>query len=481
MDENLRAAVKLYLEDKGLPTDEAVTFEDVYLVGLKSEVDYRSQPLKTRLAGDIIMNIPLVSSNMSDVTESEMAIAIARKGGCGFIHQFAPIKKRVVEVMKVKKAESDVIDSPVKIGQDATLGAAKRLMDSENVSSVLVVDQDDKLAGILTARDIRFETDPDAPVAKLMTPLPLKVGPPDIGPEAAREFFKTTKLEKLPLIDAAGRLRGLITANDVLKNENAARDSRGRLIVGAAVGINQEKTLEEAAALLGAGADVIIIDTARAYATRVENLIHAFRQRYENTPLVVGNVDSAEGAFMLFKAGADTVKVGIGPGSACKTRVDTGAGAPQLTAIAECAAVARQLGGLVMADGGLETDGKLAKAFGVGAHSAMVGGRFAGVKESPGRVFHDGGEAFKFFVGSASLEAQAARIEFGDLDRVRASEGVPRRVKYKGELSQVIDVMLGHLRSSMAFANSRDLEEFRRLAKFRRQTKAGHEEGLPKS
>jgi len=478
----LQEKVRTYLKEKGLPTDIALAFPDVFIVGRKSEVNKRTdiKNLSAVLAGNVIINIPLVSANMLDVTDARMAIALARLGGCGFIPQFDQIESRIAAIKKVKRAESDVIESPITITKDRTLQEARKIMQLESISGLPVVDADNKLLGILTTRDIVHEDNYLKKVGSIMTPMPLITGSPETIPEEAREIFRTKKIEKLPLVDKDGILRGLMTSKDVRKSQNAARDQNGRLIVGAAVGIsNPERAMKEIGALLQAGADVILIDTARAFSERVKHLTRMAKKQY-NAPIIVGNVDCPEGALMLINAGADGVKVGIGPGSACKTRVETGIGCPQLSAIAECVAIAREYNIPIIADGGIRTDADLSKAICSGAHSVMLGSQFAGVEESPGEKILDGGKIIKIYRGSASIEAQVSRIDQGNLDRIRPSEGVPRRVECSGGLDMVVKEMLGHLRSSMSYAGAFDLEQYRRDVKFKRQSAAGYEEGIPK-
>lgn len=482
----IKEKIAEYFFCKGLSTEIAAAFNDVFIVDLKSDINSRGdiKSLRTRLAKDIYLNVPIVSANMPDVTESKMAIALARLGGCGFIHQFMPIERRVEEILKVKRVESEVIESPTVIMKEKNLGEAKKLMAQNQISSLLVVDNDGKLIGILTSRDIRFEQDQQAMIEALMTPLDkLITAAPDISIGKAREMLKKTKIEKLPLVNAEGYLKGLITAKDILKSQHkSARDSKRRLLVGATVGIKDtEKIMNEINLLSEAGTDMILVDTARGFSNRVEELIKAIKIKFPAMPLIVGNVDNADGCSMLIEAGADAVKVGIGPGSACKTREETGIGAPQLTAVAECVAVAKDFNIPVIADGGIRCDADFAKALGAGANCVMLGGLLAGVKESPGEPFYDEGKQWKLLRGSASLEAQASRIDQGSLDHIRPSEGVPRRVPYKGELAVAIADMLGHLRSSMSYVGAHNLEDFRKKVKFRMQSIAGYMEGKPQT
>ncbi len=482
--------IRRYFLKKGLPLDRAVAFSDVYIRDCASHIGKRSdiRDFGTEVAKGVALLIPLVSANMMDVTESRMAIAIARAGGIGFIHQFLPIEKRVREVEKVKRADNEIVENPWSVQEDLWLTDALRFAREKGISGVLVVSKNGKLAGILTSRDVRFaahrfgEKLENAKVKDLMTPMPLIVGPKNIRVEEAMRLLDAHKIEKLPLVDRAMRPVGLVTAKDILKRVEhplASRDKKGQLIVGAAVGISGN-FLEEAAALVRAKADVILVDTARGNSIRARDAVKAIRKKFPQTPLVAGNVDSAEGASLLMDAGATGIKVGIGPGSACKTRVSTGIGAPQLSAVAECAAVANARGIPVIADGGIKNGGDFAKAIVAGADCVMLGSMLAGTEETPGEVFYDSGERYKLYRGSAGLESQLARLDHGGLDGVRAPEGVTRKILFKGEsVSETIEGLLQNLRSSMSYANSRTIKEFHH-ATFRLQTSAGYEEGKPK-
>ena len=480
--------VTKYLKSKGLPLKTAVTFADVFIVDRKSRIRKRSDitNLGTRLARNLHINIPIVSANMADVTESKMAITLARLGGFGFIHQFLPIERRAEEIKKVKRADNEVIDEPWTIHESTTLqDFFNRFPDG---GGVLVVNDRNQLVGILTERDVRFirydasEKIKFLEVKDVMTSMPLVTARPGISVEEAIKILEREKLEKLPLVSDRGEPVGLITIQDILKKyiyPNAARDRRGRLLVGASVGISG-RVLEEVSVLVRAGADAILVDTARGNAEWPEDVIKDIRVHFPELPIVAGNVDNPEGAFTLAQAGADCVKVGIGPGSACKTRTETGVGMPQLSAIAECAAVARELGVTVMADGGIREGGDLAKAIAAGADTVMLGGLLAGTEETPGEVFYDGGEIFKAYRGSAGLDTQLARMDQGNLDRVRAPEGVTRKVPFKGQSAiTVVQNLMENLRSSMSYANAATIAETQ-TAKLRFQTAAGFYEGQPK-
>lgn len=484
-ENSLREGVALYLKEKGLPNDIAVTFEDVAILDFKSDIPSRSSitDTRSRIAKDIYLNIPIVSANMDTVTESRMAIALARLGGLGFIHQFLPIERRIEEIKKVKRADSGVIENPFSIGLDATVGQAKEMMKNFQVSGLLVIDDStQKLAGIITSRDIRFETLNEKRVAEVMTHSPLITAPPGTTLEQARITLKRNKIEKLPLVDENDRVVGLIVAKDILKIEqypHALRDYKGRLIVGATIGVSGDY-LSEAQSLRRAGADIILIDTARGFSTRLEEAIKILRAELgEHVPIVAGNIDTPEGTLMLIEAGIDAIKVGIGPGAVCKTREGPGVGTPQITAIAECAAIAKKYNIPIIADGGIRGGADFCKAVAAGANAVMMGWMFAGCEETPGEPFYEDGEKWKIYRGSASLEFQLSRLDRDEIERVRAPEGVPRRVRYKGEAAPVVNELMGYLRSSMSYVGSWTLEEFIINSRFRRQTASGFEEGKP--
>ena len=483
--------IERYFAEKGLPLDRAVTFPDVYILDRTSRIGRRSdiRDLKTEVAKGVALNMPLVSANMMDVTESRMAIAIARAGGLGFIHQFSSIAERVNEVKKVKRADNEIIENPWSVEEDMRLVDALEFAREKGTSGVLVVDRKGKLAGLLTSRDVRFaihrlgEKLGSLKVKDLMTKMPLVTGPKNIRIGEAMRLLDEHKIEKLPLVDRAMRPVGLVTAQDILKRSEhplAIRDKKGQLIVGATVGISSD-SLDEAAALIHANADVILVDTARGNSIRARDAVRAIRRKFPRTPIVAGNVDTAEGALLLMDAGATGIKVGIGPGSACKTRVTTAIGTPQLSAIAECVAVARARGIPVIADGGVKNGGDFAKALVAGADCVMLGSLLAGTEETPGDVYYDSGERYKLYRGSAGLDSQLARLDQGGLDGVRAPEGVTRKIIFKGEsASETIGGLLQNLRSSMSYANASTIKEFHR-ATFRLQTSAGYEEGKPRN
>lgn len=484
-NKELRGLINSYFRKKGLPIQPALAFRDVVIYDLFSKTPSRAgffYDLKTSFAGDIGLHIPIVSANMDTVTDSRMAVEMARRGGIGCLHQFAPLLKRKEEVAAVKRADNARIENPITIKKYADFGAAKQVMDKYGISSILVVDENGIFCGILTSRDYRFIRDGSISIEKLMTSDSLIVERSNISKERAREILEREKLEKLPLVDKNGRVAGLITAKDIIKEREfpmAVRDRNGRLRVAVAVRLNSD-FLKEAEVLLEAGADVLLIDTARANSELARRITAEIKKNFSQSLLIVGNIDTPEAALMLIEAGADCLKVGVGPGSPCKTRQVAGVGIPQLTAIAMCAAVARKYKISIIADGGIRGSDDLAKAIVAGADAVMIGSLLAGTDESPGEMFREGNQQWKMYRGSASLEHQLDRIEFGNLDRVRLPEGIQHRIPYTGPAKAVLDELLEGLRSSMSFVGAKNLEYFWEKGKFLWQTSAGYEEGKPR-
>lgn len=477
--------VETYFKEKGLPLDIALTFEDVTILDLKSDVPSRSSITDTssRLTKNTFLHTPIIPANMDTIAGGKMAVAMARLGGFCFMHQFLPLEKRIAEIKKVKRADSGIIENPLSIGPEATVAEAQQIMDNFQVSGLLVVEpSSEKLVGIITFRDIRFEPHESKRVVEVMTHPPLITAPPGTTLEQARIILRKNKIEKLPLIDENERVRGLITAKDLLKTEQfpkALRDAKGRLMVGATVGVGGD-FINEAGELVKAGADAILIDTARGFSTRLEEAVKNTKTALgEDLLIVAGNVDTAEGALMLIEAGADAVKVGIGPGAVCKTREGPGVGVPQITAVAECAAVARPRNIPIIADGGIRGGADFCKVLAAGADAVMMGWLFAGTEETPGEPFYEDGEKWKIYRGSASLEFQLSRVDREETEKVRAPEGVPRRVRYKGEVSAVVQELMSYLRSSMSYVGAWTLEEYHQKTRFRRQTTSGFAEGRP--
>lgn len=467
---------------------EGLTFDDVLLVPKRSPIVSRSQTdLRARLSRNINLNIPLVSANMDTITESHMAIALAREGGIGIIHRFLAIQDQVDEVLKVKRSESVVIEQPYKVRPDMTVADMQKLMAQYGVSGLLVED-DGRLAGIITRRDIAFEKDPKRRVADLMTKdvITAKAG---TTIEQAKEILHKHRIEKLPLIDAKGRIAGLITSKDIMMIDeypHAAKDKKGRLLVGAAVGVKGDY-LERTEALLEAGADTIVVDIAHGHSDNAINTVHMIKKAFPNCDLIAGNVATAEGARDLIKAGVDAVKVGVGSGSICITRVVTGSGVPQLTAVIDAVKAAKDNDVPVISDGGIRTSGDATKALAAGASSVMVGSLFGGTDESPGKTLVKNGKKFKMYRGMASYMASLGRkyreegaqvIESDDLNDY-VPEGVEAMVPYKGSVVEIVRQLVGGLRSGLSYCGAKTIPEMQRNAEFVRISAAGYIESHP--
>jgi IMP dehydrogenase len=469
----------------------ALTYEDVLLVPCRSGIaSRRDVDTTTRLTRDLNLTIPIVSANMDTVTEARMARAMAREGGIGVIHRFMPIEQETAEVQRVKRPEETVGGRYLHtIAPTRTLGEAITLMGRHNVNSLLVVGENDRLLGIVTSRDVLFAEDPSQPVERIMTGgEQLVTAPVGTRLEQARRILHEHRLEKLPLVDATGHLRGLITARDVLRlteHPKAARDSQGRLLVGAAIGAVGDY-LERAEALVTAEVDVLVVDIAHGHAEHALRATRHVKDAFPDVQLIAGNVATADGVRDLAEAGADAIKVGVGPGAACSTRMVAGVGVPQLTALFDCVAAAANLGLPIIADGGIRTSGDLTKAMAAGAETAMIGSLLAGTEESPGRTVLRGGSRFKVYRGMASLGAAEARRQRESsedvLDELAAAvvpEGVEAVVQYRGSVSDVLYQQVGGLRSGMSYLNARTLEDLRRNARFVRMTDAGRAESQP--
>lgn len=464
---------------------EGLTFDDVLMVPDYSDVHPRDTNVETKLTESIVLPIPIVSAAMDTVTESRMAIAIAREGGIGIIHKNMSIERQAAEVDRVKRSESGMILNPITLGPDEPVRAALQLMERFSISGVPIVDESGRLVGIVTNRDLQFETDLDRPVRELMTSQGLVTAPVGTSLEEAERILHENRIEKLPVVDEAGKLRGLITVKDIFKRRqypNACKDEHGRLRVGAAIGTSL-RDLDRAAELLAAGCDVLVIDTAHGHSEGVLKALERTRERFPDAQIIAGNVATAEGARALMERGASAVKVGIGPGSICTTRVVTGVGVPQLTAIMEAV---RGVEGRVpvIADGGIRYSGDLVKALAAGAHAAMMGSLLAGTEESPGESFLLEGRRYKTVRGMGSLSA----MEDGSADRYFQEgqearkfvpEGIEGRVPYKGPVADVIYQLVGGLRSGMGYCGCRDLEELRTKARFVRITGGGLRESHP--
>lgn len=465
-----------------------LSYDDVLLVPKHSPVQSRKETdVSTQLTRALRLNMPLVSANMDTVTESKMAIAMAREGGIGIIHQFMSIEEQCAEVRKVKRSTSYVIDEPLTIDENKTVEEALQLMEDAGIKGLLVINYENKFAGILTQRDILFETDFTKRVKDIMTPKERAVTAlAGTRRTEAKALMQKYKIEKLPLLDEEGYIRGLITAKDILdtyKYKDASRDAKGRLLVGAAVGV-KEGFLERVDALLREGTDVLVVDIAHGHSDLALNTIKGIKERYPLVQLIAGNVATASGCDALIKAGADAIKVGVGPGSGCTTRIVAGAGVPQLTAVLECARVAQQFGIPVIADGGVKNSGDVAKALAAGASTVMCGSIFAGTDESPGYVIMRNGKRYKEYRGSASYDANHARRqrETGRIIKEKLEyvpEGVAGYVQYKGNVHEVIENLMGGFRSGMSYCGATTILEMHQHASFVQITASGMRESLP--
>lgn len=469
---------------------DGITFHDVLLVPKRSDITSRRHVDTTgRVSRSIALRSPIVSANMDTVTEAQMAIAMARCGGLGIIHRFLSVEDEVAGVAKVKRAENVIIEAPYTVGPDDLLGQALETMRQNQVGGLLVVDKDRRLVGIVTERDLQFQEDPKVPLRKVMS-RQLITAKPGISMEKAQEMLRDHKIEKLPLVDGKGTLVALITAKDLKMKKHhpqASKDKKGRLLVGAAVGVVGDY-LERAGELLKAGADVLVVDVAHGHADHVIDAVKRIKKKCPDAELVAGNVATYEGARDLAAAGADGVKVGVGPGSICSTRIVSGAGVPQLTAIIDCSRITRERGIPIIADGGLRDSGDITKALAAGASSVMLGSLLAGAEESPGWTVVRDGTRYKVYRGMASLSATISRKrkerrEDEDLDPIEVAEMVPEGVEsmapFKGPVAEVVHQLVGGLRSGMSYSGSRTLAEFWDKAEFIRITAAAWAESKP--
>jgi IMP dehydrogenase len=480
------------VEIEQIPT--GLSYDDVLLVPQRTSVaSRRLVDTSTRLSRNVHLRIPIVSANMDTVTEHTMAIEMARQGGIGIVHRFLTVEDQAAEVRKVKRAESFVIAQPYTIAPDDTVERARLLMERHDVGGLIVTDAQGRLAGMLSARDVRFVRNPDLFVQDVMTPRQkLVTAPADISMEEAQDIFDRHKIEKLPLVDN-GRVAGLITARDLNfsgANPRAAKDKRGRLLVGAAIGVMGD-VMERAPALLDAGADVLVVDVAHGHADAVIDVVRDLKQKLPDVDLIAGNVATAQGAADLIEAGVDAVKVGVGPGAACTTRIVTGAGVPQLSAIIECARICHEHDVPLIADGGIKTSGDITKALAAGASTVMIGGLLAGTDESPGQTVTRRGQRYKTYRGMASMAASVARrkrerelsdptqIEDDEWTSQVVPEGVEAMVPYRGPVREVVAQLVGGLRSGMSYCNAHNLDQLWSHARFVRITPAGLRESGP--
>lgn len=465
---------------------EGLTYDDVLLIPARSEVLPREVDLQTNFTRDIRLHVPIVSAAMDTVTDANLAIAIAREGGIGVIHKNMPIECQMEQVRKVKRAENGMIYDPVTINVEATVGDALRLMAENHIGGIPVVDSARKLIGIVTNRDLRFQDNMDTPVKDVMTKENLITVSPETTIPEATDVLRTNRIEKLPVVDADNRLVGLITFRDISKiknNPTASKDSRGRLLAAAAVGINSH-SIQDVEKLISVGVDAVVLDTAHGHSVGVLNTIKKIRQAFPSIQIVAGNIATAEAAIALKECGVDGVKVGIGPGSICTTRIIAGIGVPQLTAVLNTTEALKGTGIPVIADGGIRYSGDIVKALAAGASTIMAGSLFAGVEEAPGEAIILNGRKFKSYRGMGSLEAMQKGSKdryFQDMEediKKLVPEGIVAQVPYKGTLSEVIYQLTGGLRAGMGYCGARNLDELKE-AKFVKITAAGMVESHP--
>lgn len=463
---------------------EGITFDDVLLVPQYSEVIPNQVCLKTNLTKSIQLNIPMMSAGMDTVTEHRMAIAMARQGGIGIIHKNMTIEQQADEVDKVKRSENGVIVNPFSLTENHLVSDANELMGKYKISGVPIVDSVGKLVGIITNRDMRFLSDYNGPISEVMTKDNLITAPVGTTMEQAQAILRQHKIEKLPLVDENGYLKGLITIKDIEKAvqfPNSARDEKGRLLCGAAIGVTAN-VLERAHALVDAQADVLVLDSAHGHSKNIINTLKMVKAEFPNVPVIAGNIATAEAAEALIAAGADAVKVGIGPGSICTTRIVAGIGVPQITAVYDVAQVAKKYGIPVIADGGIKYSGDIVKALAAGANVVMLGSLLAGCAESPGETEIYQGRSFKVYRGMGSLAAMANGSKdryFQEGAKKLVPEGVEGRVPYKGSVADTIFQLVGGIRSGMGYCGCPTIEELHQKAKFVQITNAGLRESHP--
>lgn len=466
---------------------EGLTFDDVLLIPQKSEILPASVSLQTRLTPNINLNVPILSAAMDTVTEAEMAIALAREGGIGFIHKNMSVECQVAQVDKVKRNESGMISDPITLGLDATTADAEQLLARYKISGLPVVDNDGKLCGIVTNRDLKYHDVDDTPIRNVMTSKNLVTAPVGTTLEEAKRILWQHRIEKLPIVDENNHLKGLITSKDidnVVHYPNACKDEQGRLRVGAAVGV-AANTMERVDALVAAGVDVIVVDSAHGHSKGILDTVAKIRNKYADLQIVAGNIVTKEAAEDLIAAGANAVKVGIGPGSICTTRIVAGVGVPQVSAILNVADRAHELGACVIADGGIKFSGDIVKALAAGADSVMLGSLLAGCKESPGEEVIYQGRRFKVYVGMGSLAAMnrgsSDRYFQGAVKEARklVPEGIEGRIAYKGEVCDTVYQLCGGVRSGMGYCGTATIADLQRDGKFVRITGAGLRESHP--
>ena len=466
---------------------DGLTFDDVLLVPKYSDITSRSQTdLSTRLSQNISINIPLLSANMDTVTESFMAMAMARAGGIGIIHRFLSIQEQANEVLKVKRSGSVMIENPYSISSDKSVQNALNYAEEKEISGLLVVNSDSKLIGIVTERDLLF-ADPKDHIFDVMTKN-VVTAKPGITLDESKEILHKHRIEKLPLVDDSGTIKGLITSKDIVNNAdypNASKDRKGRPLVGAAVGVKGD-FLERTESLLEAGADVLVVDIAHGHSENALNTVSNIKKAFPDCELIAGNVATAQGTKDLIKAGVDAVKVGVGSGSICITRVITGSGVPQLTAVIDCAKIGKDYGIPIISDGGTRTSGDATKALAAGASSVMIGSMLGGTDESPGTVLTRNGKRFKVYRGMASLAASLGRksketgsISFDDDLNDYVAEGVEAMVPYKGTVTDILKQLTGGIRSGLSYCGAHTIPQMQDNAEFIKMSGAGFAESQP--
>jgi len=460
---------------------KALTFEDVLLVPQYSDVLPKEVSVATKFSKNISLNVPLVSAAMDTVTEYRTAIMMARLGGIGVIHKNMDTKSQAKMIQRVKKSESGVIIDPISIKADVTVKEALAIMAEFHISGIPVVDDENKLIGIITNRDLRFETDMKTLVSERMTKMPLITAPKGCTLDDAQKIFNQNRVEKLPIVDKNGKLDGLITIKDLKKRieyPNANKDKFGRLRVAAAIGVAQ---YERARALVEAGADALVIDSAHGHTKGIIDTLKKLKKEFKDVDIVIGNVANSAAIEDLVKAGADAIKVGIGPGSICTTRIIAGVGVPQITAISDCAGIAKKHGVPIIADGGIRYSGDIAKALAAGASSVMIGSLFAGCDETPGELITFQGRQYKSYRGMGSIGAMAKGsadryFQEGTAQEKLVPEGIEGRVPYAGTIKNIVFQLIGGLRSSMGYCGSKDIPTFQEKAEFVEITSAGLKE-----
>lgn len=468
---------------------EGLTFDDVLLVPKFSDIVSRSQTdLTTQLSRNISINIPIISANMDTVTESTMAVTIAREGGIGIIHRFLTIQEEVDEIHKVKRAGSVIIENPYLINPEQTIQDAFNIMNEKQVSGLLVTDSSSKLIGILTERDVLFEPVDCSKLVKDLMTKDVVSAKPGIDFQQAKEILKNNRIEKLPLTDENNQIKGLITSQDISNLEkypNASKDEKGRPLVGAAVGVKGD-FMQRTEALLDAGVDVIVVDIAHGHSENAINTVKNIKKAFPNCELIAGNVATAHGTEDLIKAGVDAVKVGVGSGSICITRVITGSGVPQLTAVLDCAKIGNEHNIPIISDGGTRTSGDATKALAAGAHSVMIGGILGGTDESPGSTISKNGKRFKIYRGMASLGASLGRKSkdsgnAGLTDDLNdyVAEGVEGMVPYRGSVTDIITQITGGIRSGLSYCGAHNIQQMQKNAEFIKISRAGFAESQP--